>query len=431
MNKSVWSEHAKDFQFDSLKKDINCKVLVIGGGMAGILTAHYLKQKGVDVVVAEGKTIGDGITQKSTGVITAQHDTSYPALAKMHSKKSAAEYLEANLWAVEEFERLNEEFPCDFERKSSFMFSANHHFCREANLLQSFGFKPELRSEIDLPIKIEQALEFPNMAQIHPLKLLYAVAKNLPIYENTFIRKVKGSTAYTSRGKIHAEHIVIATHFPFINTSGLFFAKMYQMRSYVVAFANTPQINGTYVDTSSQGLYFRNYGDLLLIGGSDHRTGTNGGGYKKIRDFAAVNFPQAVEKYAWATQDCMSLDGLPYIGRYGKRKRNIYVASGFNEWGMTGSLLSAAVLSDLIAGKENKYAGLFNPSRSLLRKQLFANLFTTLFNFLIPSVKRCPHLGCALKYNKRERSWDCACHGSRFLSDGKLVDNPAMKDAKV
>ena len=157
-------------------------------------------------------------------------------------------------------------------------------------------------------------------------------------------------------------------------------------------------------------------------------TGKAGGGWTELESFAKRNYPGAQEKYRWATQDCMTLDSVPYIGRYSKRTPTMYVATGFNKWGMTSSMVSAMLLADMITGKDNPYAEVFSPSRTILRPQLAVNAAEATLNLLTPSKKRCPHLGCALKWNKQERSWDCPCHGSRFEESGKLIDNPAAGD---
>ena len=125
----------------------------------------------------------------------------------------------------------------------------------------------------------------------------------------------------------------------------------------------------------------------------------------------------------------MTLDGIPYIGPYSKHTPNLYVATGFNKWGMSSSMVAAILLTDLILGKENPYAPVFSPSRSILRPQLAINAGEAVLHLLTPKAPRCPHMGCSLKYNKQEHSWDCPCHGSRFTEDGHLLDNPAMKDA--
>lgn len=149
---------------------------------------------------------------------------------------------------------------------------------------------------------------------------------------------------------------------------------------------------------------------------------------EELRDFTAFHYPNSKEICFWAAQDCMPLDSRPYIGPYASLAPGIYVASGFQKWGMTSSLLAAGILTDHILGKENPYSILFSPSRSILKPQLFFNGLESTKNLLTPSSPRCPHLGCALTWNKAEHSYDCPCHGSRFAKDGSLLNNPANKD---
>lgn len=185
-----------------------------------------------------------------------------------------------------------------------------------------------------------------------------------------------------------------------------------------------------YVDEAEKGLSFRNYGELLLLGGGDHRTGKGGGNWDELRRFAAKQYPSAQEQYAWATQDCMTLDSVPYIGHYSKHTPNLYVATGFNKWGMTSSMVSAMILTDLVLDKQNEFAPVFSPHRSMLKTQLLINGAEAVANLLSPNQKRCPHMGCALKWNSPEHTWDCPCHGSRFEQDGTLIDNPATGSLK-
>ena len=126
----------------------------------------------------------------------------------------------------------------------------------------------------------------------------------------------------------------------------------------------------------------------------------------------------------------MSLDNLPYIGPYWSNTSDVYVATGFNKWGMTNSMVAATLLCDLVQDKQNPYAEVFSPVRSIFRPQLAVNALESTINLLTPSTRHCPHLGCALKWNAAEHTWDCPCHGSRFTRDGKLIDNPATKDLK-
>ena len=144
-----------------------------------------------------------------------------------------------------------------------------------------------------------------------------------------------------------------------------------------------------------------------------------------------IGLSQSDIAYRWATQDCMSLDGVPYIGRYSAKTPNLYVATGFNKWGMTNAMAAASLLTDLVLGRDDPYTDLFSPSRSILRPQLAVNSLEAVANLMTPTKPRCPHLGCALKYNPAEHSRDCPCHGSRFTSDGKLIDNPSTGNIKV
>ena len=205
---------------------------------------------------------------------------------------------------------------------------------------------------------------------------------------------------------------------------------MYQQRSYVLALEGAPKIDGMYLDEAENGLSFRSYNGTLLLGGGGHRTGKTGGGWHELETFARTHYPEAKISHRWATQDCMTLDGIPYIGHYSKRTPNMYVATGFNKWGMTSSMAAALILADLVQDRPNPYADLFSPSRSMLTSQLGINALEATVNLLSLNQKRCPHLGCALKWNPLEHSWDCPCHGSRFEEDGTLIDNPATGNLK-
>ncbi|MEE1043615.1 MAG: FAD-dependent oxidoreductase, partial [Clostridia bacterium] len=232
----------------------------------------------------------------------------------------------------------------------------------------------------------------------------------------------------TNNGKIRADKIIVTTHFPFINNHGGYFLKLYQHRSYVSAFKNVPSFDGMYVDEDKNGMSFRSYDDYMLIGGSGHRTGKQSGAWGDIEAFTKKHYTDAKLSYRWAAQDCISLDGIPYIGNYSKKTPDLYVATGFNKWGMTSSMVSAMILTDMVQGIRNEFAEVFSPQRSMIKPQLFVNGIEATINLLTPAVKRCPHLGCALKWNRAEHTWDCPCHGSRFEKDGKLIDNPAIGD---
>jgi len=290
------------------------------------------------------------------------------------------------------------------------------------------GGTARFAEHLPLPFGTEGAVCVPQQAQFHPLKLAYALAKRLRIFENTRVVELTPNGARTDHGGIRAKRVVVATHFPFINRHGLYFLKMYQHRSYVLGLEDAPNLGGMYVDAAMDGLSFRNYDGMLLLGGGAHRTGKRGGCWHELEQFARGHYSNAQVRYRWATQDCMTLDGLPYIGQYAEKLPHVYVATGYNKWGMTSSMVAAMLLADLVTDRKNPYAEVYDPSRSVLHWQTAVNLLESAKGILTPTVPRCPHLGCALKYNRLEHSWDCPCHGSRFTEDGRLIENPANRN---
>lgn len=430
---SLWYNDVTLPKFNSLNKDCKTEVLIIGGGITGILTAYFLQQKGIDYMLVEKDRICHGTTGNTTAKITYQHNLIYDNIIKNNSLEQAKAYLDANKKAFELYKKLCEDIDCDYEIKNSYVFSLDD--CKkiedEITALEKIGYTAKFCSEIKLPFKIAGAICFSNQAQFHPLKFLSHISKKLNIYENTFVKEMVGNTAITNNHKIQADKVIVTTHFPFINKHGGYFIKLYQNRSYVIALENAQDVDGIYIDESQKGLSFRNYKNLLLLGGGAHRTGKNNGSWSELRSFAEIKYPAAKEVFYWSAQDCMSLDTMPYIGHYSKSTTNLYTATGFNKWGMTGAMLAANILSDMVTDTENEYADAFSPSRSILHPQLAVNAFESVTNLLTISKKRCPHLGCALKWNNAEHSWDCPCHGSRFAENGKVINNPANGDLKT
>ena len=221
---------------------------------------------------------------------------------------------------------------------------------KELNALEKIGYSASYEENINLPFQTAGAIRFENQAQFHPLKFISGIAKNLQIFEKTFVKELAPHTAKTTCGEITFDKLIVATHFPIDNKHGMYSLKMYQHRTYVIALKDRPRIDGMYVDEAMK---------------------------------------------------C----------------------------GITSSMVSAGILTDLILEKYNPYAEIFNPSRNMLKPQLFINTGEAVLNLLSFSRKRCPHLGCSLKWNPDEHSWDCPCHGSRFTEHGKLLDNPANGDA--
>lgn len=429
---SLWQSVTEPPHFETLSHDLKTDVLVIGGGLAGILCTYMLKQAGVDCTLVEASRICSGITKNTTAKITIQHGLIYDSLIRRFGRETARLYLKANQEALKQYEKMCQSIDCNFARRDFYVYSLKNEEKVEEELLalDRLGVQAGYVEELPLPFSIAGAVQVKEQAQFNPLKFAYAIAKDLPIYENTMVTEIRPKMAITNHGRIKANQIIVASHFPFINRHGSYFLKLYQHRSYVLGLKNAPQLSGMYVDENEKGMSFRNDGDILLIGGGGHRSGKKGGGWRELERFTKKHYPQAKIAYRWATQDCMSLDSVAYIGQYSARTPGLYVATGFNKWGMTTSMVSAMLLRDLLLGKENPYAKVFSPSRSILRPQLAINSVESIMGLITPTVPRCPHLGCALQYNKAEHSWDCPCHGSRFTEEGKLIDNPSLKSIK-
>lgn len=474
--KSVWSESCKFRKRDALNKDIKTDVLVIGAGIAGVLTAYMLKQKGREVVLIDAAEIASGNTKNTTAKITSQHDLIYSKLIAEFGEEKARQYAKANELAIKKYKEIIEDkrIECDFEEKPAYVYSLNEIdvLKEEVEAAKNLGIDAEFVDEANLPFKINGAVKFNNQAQFNPLKFLKGISNELIIYENTRALEIKENLVVTSGGNITANNIVVATHYPIMNAPGYYFMKMHQERSYILALENTSEIDGMYIDINKEGYSFRTYNNLLLLGGISHRTGENeeGGSYDKLRKVAKELYTKAKEKYYWSAQDCMTIDGIPYIGRYSSETPNIYVATGFNKWGMTSSMVSAMIISDMILEKENDFSEIFSPRRfdlSLSINNIANDLIETAKNFIaqkvyIPSSEiehiknghggiieyngekvgvyknkegkeffvstKCTHLGCQLSWNADELTWDCPCHGSRFDYKGRLIGSPATKD---
>ncbi len=427
---SVWEKEINGPKFDPVSGDIRTDVLIIGGGMAGILCGHMLQKAGIDCVIAEADTICGRVTKNTTAKVTCHHGAVFDDMIRRYGTEKAALYLRANAEAVVKYRQLAGMVDCDFADTVSFVFSRDDRkkMEKEVAALQKLGYGATFKEDLSLPFSIAGAVSMPGQGQFHPLKFAFGLARKLRIFEHTRVLNLTSTGVKTERGEIKAEKVIVTTHFPFLNKYGLYFLKMYQHRSYVLALRGAPLLRGMYVDADEKGFSFRSYDDLLLLGGGGHRTGKQGGGWRELSDFAKQQYPRAATVCRFATQDCKTLDDIPYIGQYSPRTPNLYVATGFNKWGMTSSMVAADILTDLIRGRKNEYAAVFSPARSIWHKQLLLNAGESVLGLVMPTAPRCPHLGCALKYNRQEHTWDCGCHGSRFAADGELLDNPATRD---
>ena len=322
---SIWVNTASKFGFESLSGNKSTEVLIIGGGIAGILCAYKLKNAGVDCMLTEAKEICSGITKNTTAKITLQHGLIYDNIARRYGESHAKLYLEAQIQAGKEYNRLCKDIDCAYETKDSYVYSLNDQrkIENEVNALNTLGFRAELLDSCELPFEVAGIERIKDQAQFNPLKFLYSIARELPIYEHTKVIELKPNKAITNNGIITFKKLIVATHFPIINKHGGYFLKLYQHRSYVLALKKAQKIDGMYVDEDEKGLSFRSYGDLLLLGGGSHRTGKQGGCWRELEEFAKKHYRNAEIIGKWATQDCMTLDGIPYIGQYSKSVPNI------------------------------------------------------------------------------------------------------------
>lgn len=447
--KTLWTDTVHIPEHSPLPGNLTTDIAVIGGGLAGILTAFYLKHAGKDVLVLEADRIGQGQTKGTTAKITSQHGLIYQHLEKNMGKEAARLYAAANRQAIEEYRRLIHDRAvfCDFKTSVACLYTTFHSelLQKELNAATKAGIPAVLETQTELPLPVNSALYFPGQAQFHPRKFLAAMAYPLTIYEHSPVLALKRSgrhtMLYTPHGKVAAKQVIFACHYPFPLVPGFYFAKMYQERSYVLQLGNTLPIEHMYLGIDPDGLSFRQAGDELLLGGFSHRSGRSGSvctgtdtPYEKLTQAARHLYPHAVVRGHWSAQDCMTLDGVPYIGNFSSRTPNWYVATGFGKWGMTSSMTAALLLTDLICGKKVPWAKLFSPTRftpkasaSHLAVHLLESTKGLSAGFFCKT-PRCPHMGCKLEWNSADLAWECPCHGSHFDKQGHLQSGPAQTD---
>lgn len=490
---SFWEEERKNYkEYESIRNDMRASVCVIGGGLTGLTTAYYLS-KYTNVVLLERDRICSHTSGRNTGKVTSQHEVFYRYLIDSQGKEFAKKYLEANQKAIENISEIvqNEKIDCDFERENSYVFTTRETDVDVLKKEKKSIDKLEKNlctyvTKTDLPMEIAGAIEFKNQAKIHPVKYGYGLAKgitknNSRIFENSQVTDIKKSNGkyeiYVNKNKVTADYVVMATRYPFIKIPGYYFLKMYQSTSYaIVADVKRELFDGMYINYEVPNMSFRVIEDngkkLLLAVGYDYKTGTEElkNGYTRLETAVRKMYPDAEVLYKWSAEDCISLDKIPYIGEFSAMMPNVYVATGFNKWGITSSNVAANIIADKILGKENEYEDLFKARRvepiknrvevgNMLKE---ANKSILMSRFKIPKdeiddikigegkiieidnkkvgvykantgeifkVKPiCTHLGCELYFNNIDKTWECPCHGSKFSYDGKSIEVPSNKN---
>ncbi len=450
---TIWTETTALKKREPLQGDMEAEVVIIGAGLAGILTGYLLKENGIHAVILEADRVAGGQTKGTTAKITSQHNLIYSDLIRVYGTTKARHYAGFHEWAVEEYARVAEEkkIACDYVRCAANLYSCVETAAleKEAEAARLLGIQAEYKTKCELPFPVKGVLEYKNQAKVHPLKFIKGIEEELQIFENTRVTKVlseyegktgqpgknrRVSRVVTDRGIVTAEKVVFACHFPSVIVPGFYFAKMYQSRSYVLALEGAGKFQNYYLGIDENGYSFRNEGELLLIGGESHRTGKNenGGKYQNLLKKAKEWWPDCKVLYQWSAQDCMTLDHIPYIGRFSRREDGWYVADGFGKWGMTSSMVSARIITSQILGMKVPEADIFLPQRKISAAGInrFVKNQTEAVKGLLSckDTKRCTHLGCKLSWNADENTWDCPCHGSRFSIEGKVLSGPAAKD---
>lgn len=368
---SLWLNENQNDKFKSLSNNIETDVCIIGAGIFGMTCGYYLSKAGLKVTIVEKDEIGHKTTGHTTAKITSQHGLFYTYLVDIYGESFAKDYLSANQDAIENIKNIinNEKINCDFERQSSFVFTTNpsevSQIKKEVDILNSLGFPANFVTKTGLPFEIAGAVQFQNQAQFNPIKYLNGLANSITknhgeIYTSTTVYDVKHSDdmfyTFTPNGVISSKYVILASHYPFINFPGIYFFKMYQSSSYVIGIDTKKTLNnGMYITASSPTYSFRpaNYNGrkILLIGGSGHKTGTPlsyEDTYGALENYAKQLYPNCEILFRWDTRDCITLDKIPYIGRFSNTMDNIYVGTGFNKWGMTSSNVAANIVCDMI-----------------------------------------------------------------------------------
>ncbi|MGB3401905.1 MAG: FAD-dependent oxidoreductase [Microcoleaceae cyanobacterium] len=493
-SRSFWVDSTLESNYPSLSQDLSVDVAIVGAGLVGITAAKLLKQAGKTVAVIEAEKVGTGVSGHTTAKVTSLHRLKYAELIKSKGEEEARLYAESNEAAIEQIAQLiqSENIDCDFERKSTYTFAPSAQELEkvksEAEAAIKLGLPASFVTETGLPFEVTGAVKFDNQAQFHPRKYLLAIAAKIQgdgsyIFENSRVKKVEGEepcrVIVENGATVTAKDVIISTNIPILD-QGLFFAKAYPKRSYLIGAIIDPSKDpqGMYIGADSNYRSIRTTPHegktLLLVGGEGHKVGEADDTverFERLAEYARSHFGVNEIAYRWSSQDMYSFDDLPYIGKLTPMSNHTYVATGFSLWGMTKTTLSAMILSDLIMGKENPWAKLYEATRAtpfVSQESIKQNLDVGMhwvgdrFKGMTEAVEKiapdqgkvvmvngkqiatykdetgqlhqvsavCSHLGCIVAWNQAEKSWDCPCHGARFNCQGEVLHGPAVNDLK-
>jgi len=491
--RAFWMSTADMPDCPPLQQDLRVDVGIVGAGIAGISLAYILTRAGKSVAVLDDGPLGGGQSSVTTAHLTCVLDERYFELERMHGEEGARLAAESHMTAINRIETIvgTEKLDCDFERLNGYLFLApgddEELLKRELDAAQRAGIDAALVDRA--PMALETAcLLFPNQAQLHPLRYIAGLARAIQrdggrLFTGSRVERIEGgkpAQAMSGGHVVTADAIVVATHSP-VNDLVAIHTKQTGFMTYVIGAAVPPNtvMRALYWDTGFPYHYARVQsalrstgveGDILIVGGEDHRTGQADDTTEheeRLEAWAREHFPFIRDiTYTWSGQVMQSVDGLAFIGRHPLDEENVYVVTGDSGTGMTYGTIAAILITDLIEGRKNPWEALYDPSRmSLLAAPTYAkeairtaaqyadwikpgdvrsvddippNSGAVLKEGLAPvAVYRepdgtlhklsavCVHLGCIVRWNETERTWDCPCHGSRYDRFGAVIDGPA------
>ena len=501
---SYWIQSTKNLKLnEKITNNYETDVCIIGAGLAGLSTGYYLAKEGVNVIILDKDNIGQKVSGNTTAKITLQHNLIYDYLIKSFGTDFAMKYFKSNKEAISNIKKIidDENIECDFEYQDNYVYTTNqdditkiHNEIKAINSLSNIlnsnekDIFADFVTSCNLPFKICGAIKVKDQAQFHPLKYMFGLSKAIKnkggiIFTNSLVTDVKQKdgvyTTYTDKHFIKSKYIVIASHFPFKDFPGFYFSKMYQSTSYVLGIDTKSDLfDGMYISSDKPTFSYRTakYKDkkILIMAGGDHKTGyapdNNQTGYNILEQEAKKYYPNCEILYRWNTRDCITIDKVPYIGDFSNLMPNMFVATGFNKWGITSSNVAANIIRDKILGIKNEYSKIYEATRfspiknahemknitSQVLKSFVTNrikipeenlsaikndnggiikvngasigIYKDINGKVFAVNPTCTHLGCLLTWNNLDKTWDCPCHGSRFDYTGKNLYDPAFKD---
>lgn len=488
---SYWLATTPDSNYPALHGDIHVDIAIIGGGIVGLTTAYLLKEAGFSsIAVIEAGHILRGVTGHTTAKVTSQHHLIYDRLISKFGKRQAQQYAESNQAAIEKIDSIvnSRQIDCDFVRKPAYVYAGSGDSTgkirNEVQAARQLGLPASFEEKLPLPFETYGAVRFSNQAQFHPTKYLNALAGEIHgdgchIFEKTRALKIEGenpTTVTTDKGTVTAQKVIQATHYPIHDKPGMFFQRLYQSRSYVLGIRiRDPFPEGMFINVEEPARSLRSQrtdgGELVLVTGEGHRTGEEENEtvhYQNLEKWVRSIYSVDSVDYRWSTQDTISVDHVPYIGRLTSDNDNIFLATGFKKWGMTTGTVAAMIITDMILGKSNPWEEVYDPSRfkpvesaKTLISQAIEATKGLVGDRILPTHKEasdiapgggaivkiegervaayrdqngalhtldpsCKHMGCIVSWNDAERTWDCPCHGSRYNATGEVIHSPAV-----